>query len=190
VFVVSEVALAVALLVSAGVLGRTLLRLLSLDPGIDTRNVLVAHVALSPTALENAAKARAAWEDILDRARRFPGVQSVALADVVPMRVGEDAVGYWVTPDQPPPDQTPLALTSIVTADYVNVMGISLRQGRFLNEQDRTGHEIAVVIDSNLAQHAFGGSNPVGKSSSPAWYGTRSRSMIGLAPSQPCPAGK
>ena len=125
--------------------------------------MLVAHVALSPTVLENPAKARAAWEDVLDRARRFPGMQSVALADVVPMRVGEDSVGYWATPVPPPPDQTPLALTSIVTPDYLNVMRISLRHGRFLNEQDRTGHEIVVVIDDNLAQHAFGGSDPVGK---------------------------
>ena len=166
VFVVAEVALAVVLLVSAGILGRTLWRLLSLDPGFNTRNVLVAHVALSPAALENPAKARAAWEDVLDRTRRFPGVQSVALADVVPMRVGDDSVGYWATPTQPPPDQTPVALTSIVTPDYLNVMGISLRRGRFLNEQDRAGHEIAVVVDNNLAQRAFGGSDPVGK---PLW---------------------
>jgi len=162
-FVVAEVALAVVLLVSAGILGRTLLRLSSLDPGFDTRNVLAAHVALSPAVLENPAKARAAWEDVLDRARRLPGVQSVALADVVPMRVGEDSVGYWATPVPPPPDQIPLALTSIVTPDYLNVMGMRLRQGRFLNEQDRIGHELVVVIDDNLAQHAFVGNDPVGK---------------------------
>jgi predicted permease len=163
VFVVAEVALAVVLLVSAGILGRTMLRLSSLDPGFNTQNVLAAHVALSPAVLENPAKARAAWEDVLERARRLPGVQSVALADVVPMRVGEDSVGYWATPVPPPPDQIPLALTSIVTPDYLNVMGMRLRQGRFLNEQDRIGHEIVVVIDDNLAQHAFAGSDPVGK---------------------------
>jgi predicted permease len=165
-FVVAEVALAVVLLVSAGILGRTLLRLSSLDPGFNTQNVLAAHVALSPAVLQSPAKARAAWEDVLDRARRFPGVQSVALADVVPMRVGDDSVGYWTTPVQPPPDHTPLALTSIVTPDYLSVMGIALRRGRFLNEQDRIGHEIVVVIDDNLAQHAFAGSDPVGK---PLW---------------------
>jgi predicted permease len=163
VFVVAEVALAVVLLVSAGILGRTMLRLSSLDPGFNTQNVLAAHVALSPAVLENPAKARAAWEDVLERARRLPGVQSVALADVVPMRVGEDSVGYWATPVPPPPDQIPLALTSIVTPDYLDVMGMRLRQGRFLNEQDRVGHEIVVVIDDNLAQHAFAGSNPVGQ---------------------------
>jgi predicted permease len=162
-FVVAEVALAVVLLVSAGILGRTLLRLLSLDPGFNTQNVLVAHVALSPAALGNPAKARAAWEDVLNRGRHLPGVQSVALADVVPMRVGEDSVGYWATPVQPPPDRTPLALLSIVTPDYRKVMGIPLRRGRFFDEQDRIGHEIVVVIDDNLAQHAFAGSDPVGQ---------------------------
>jgi len=166
VFVVAEVALAVVLLVSAGILGRTLLRLSSLDPGFNTRNMLVAHVALSPAALGNPTKARVAWEDLLDRARRFPGVKSVALADVVPMRVGEDSVGYWTTPVPPPPEQTPLALTSIVTPDYLNVMGMPLRRGRFVNEQDRMGHEMVVVIDDNLAEHAFAGSDPVGK---PLW---------------------
>jgi len=164
VFVMAEVALAVVLLVSAGILGRTMLRLSSLDPGFNTQNVLAAHVALSPAVLENPAKARAAWEDVLERGRRLPGVQSAALADVVPMRVGEDSVGYWATPVPPAPDQIPLALISIVTPDYLNVMGIRLRQGRFLNEQDRIGHEIVVVIDDNLAQHAFAGSDPVGKS--------------------------
>jgi predicted permease len=162
-FVVAEIALAVVLLVAAGILGRTLLRLSSLDPGFNTRNVLAAHVALSPAVLGNPAKARVAWQDVLDRARRLPGVQSVALADVVPMRVGEDSVGYWATPVQPPIEQIPLALASIVTPDYLDVMALRLRQGRFLNEQDRLGHEMVIVIDENLAQRAFAASDPIGK---------------------------
>jgi predicted permease len=113
--------------------------------------------------LENPAKVRAAWEDVLDRARRLPGVQYVALADIVPMREGENSLGYWTTPAPPPPDQTPLALASSVTPDYLKVMGIPLRQGRFFNEQDRIGHQLVVVIDDVLAQHAFGGSEPVGR---------------------------
>ena len=163
VFVVAEVALAMVLLVSAGMLGRTMLRLSSLDPGFNTQEVLAAHVALSPAALESPAKTRAAWENVLERARRLPAVQSVALADVIPMRVGEDSVGYWATPVPPPPDQVALALTSMVTPDYLSVMGMRLRQGRFLNEQDRIGHEMVTVIDDNLAQHAFGGTDPVGQ---------------------------
>jgi predicted permease len=161
--VMSEIALAFVLLVAAGILGRALLRLSSLDPGIKIGNVLATRVALSPGALENPAKVRATWQDVLDRARRLPGVQSVALADIIPMRVGVNSLGYWTTPAVPSPDQQPLALATGATPDYLKVMGIPLRQGRFFNEQDRIGHELVVVIDDVLAQHAFGGREPVGK---------------------------
>ncbi len=96
-FVISEIALAVVLLVAAGMLGRTLLWLSSLNPGVNFRNVLVTRMALSPGALANPAQIRAAWQDVLDRARRVPGVQSVAVVDTVPMREGNNQVGYWTT---------------------------------------------------------------------------------------------
>jgi len=151
------------LLVAAGILGRTVLRLSSVDPGINVRDVLAARVALSPSALENPAQMRAAWQDALDRARRVPGVQSVALSDVIPMRVGENGLGYWTTPAPPPTNQMPIALASSATPDYLKVMGVPLRQGRFFTDHDRIGTEPVVVIDEVLAQHAFGGADCVGR---------------------------
>src|SRR2546425_81894 len=162
-FVISEIALAVVLLVSAGMLGHTLLALSSLDPGFNVHNVMAARFALSPGALANPEKVREAWQDILDRARRVPGVESVALADIIPMRKGENSVPYWTTATPPPPNQEPVALASCVSPDYLKVMGIPLRQGRFFNEHDRIGSEPVVVIDENLAQHAFGTKDAVGK---------------------------
>jgi predicted permease len=162
-FVVSEIALAVVLLVCAGMLGRTLLRLSSLDPGIDVRNVLTARVALSPATLTNPAKIRAAWPDILDRARRVPGVQSIATVDTVPMRQGSNPIGYWTAPDVPPENQQPLTLANSVSPDYLNVMGIPLHKGRFFNDHDRMGNSLVAVIDDVMAQKAFGAQDPVGK---------------------------
>ena len=162
-FVTSEIALAVVLLVAAGMVGRTLLRLSALDPGVDIRNVLVTRLAMSPDALGNPEQIRVAWQDVLDRARRLPGVRSVALTDIIPMRIGTNALGYWTTPVPPPPNTMPVALATTVTPDYLTVMGIPLRQGRFFNEQDRIGAEPVVVIDDVLARHAFGGQDPVGK---------------------------
>ena len=162
-FVTSEIALAVVLLVAAGMLGRTLLRLSALDPGVDTRNVLVTRLAMSPGALRNPGQIRVAWQDVLDRARRVPGVRSVALADVIPMRIGTNALGYWTTPAAPSPNMMPVALATTATPDYLTVMGIPLRQGRFFNEHDRMDAEPVVVIDEVLARHAFGGQDPVGK---------------------------
>jgi predicted permease len=162
-FVVSEIALAVVLLVSAGMLGRTLLRLSSLDPGVNFRNVLIARMALSSDALAKPGQIRAAWEDVQDRARRIPGVHSVAAVDTVPMREGNNQLGYWTTPSVPPPTQQPLALTTAVTPDYLQVMGIRLLKGRFFDEHDRLGNEPVVVIDEVLAQQAFAGQESVGK---------------------------
>jgi predicted permease len=162
-FVVCELALAVVLLVSAGMLGRTLLRLTSLDPGLKLDHVLTARVEPPISASANPAALRASWKEFLDIARRVPGVELAALADVIPMRVGENALGYWSTPDIPPPDRIPLALASCVTPDYLSVMGIPLRRGRFFMEQDRLDSMPVVVIDEVLASHAFGGRDPVGQ---------------------------
>ena len=162
-FVISEIALAVVLLVAAGMLGRTLLRVSSLDPGVNIRNVLVTRMALAPGTLANPGQIRAAWKDVLDRARRVPGVQSVATVDTVPMREGNNQLGYWTAADVPPENKRPIALATSVTPDYLKVMGIPLRQGRFFDDHDRMGKELVVVIDDVLAQHAFGGEEAVGK---------------------------
>ncbi|HEY2168575.1 MAG TPA: ABC transporter permease, partial [Candidatus Angelobacter sp.] len=162
-FVVSEIALAVVLLISAGILGRTLLRLSSLNPGLNIHNVLVSRMALSAATLENPARIRSAWQDALDRARAVPGVQSAAVVDTVPMRSGYNQVSYWRTPAMPPPNQMPLGLATSVTPDYLQVMGIPLLKGRFFNDQDRMGNELVAVIDDVLAQQAFGKEDPVGR---------------------------
>ena len=122
-------------------LGRTLLRLSSVDPGVDIQNVLITRVALSPSALLSPANIRAAWQDILNRVRHVPGVQSVAA---------------------PPASQMPLSLLTSVTPDYLTAMGIPLRQGRFFKEHDRIGNELVVVIDEVMAQRAFCGRDPTG----------------------------
>jgi putative ABC transport system permease protein len=163
VFVISEIALAVVLLVSAGMLGHTLIALSSLDPGFDTHNVMATRFAISPSALGSPEHIRAAWQDVLDRARRVPGVRSVAIADIIPMREGENSLPYWTTATPPPANHEPLALASCVTPEYLQVMGIPLRRGRFFNDLDRMSSEPVVVIDDNLAQHAFDGKDAVGK---------------------------
>jgi predicted permease len=162
-FVISEIALAFVLLVSAGMLGRTLLALSSLNPGFNAHNVLAARFALSPKALGNPSQIRAAWQGILDRARHVPEVAFAALTDIVPMREGENVGPYRTTPNPLPPNQEPVALGSTVTPDYLKVMGISLLQGRFFNEHDREGSQPVVVIDENLARHAFGRKDVVGQ---------------------------
>jgi predicted permease len=162
-FVISEIALAFVLLISAGMLGSTMLRLSSLDPGLNVHNVLTARFAISPGALASPAQIQSAWQDVLDRARRVPGVEYATLADIIPMREGENSLPYRTTPAALPPNHEPIALASCVTPDFLKVMGIPLREGRFLDEHDRENSEPVVVIDENLARHAFGEDDPVGR---------------------------
>jgi predicted permease len=162
-FVVCEIALAFVLLVSAGMLGNTMVRLSSLDPGVNVHNVLTARFAISPGALTGPAQIRAAWQDVLDRARRVPEVESAALADIIPMREGENSIPYRTTAAPLPPNRAPFALASTVTPGFQKVMGIPLREGRFLDEHDGETSEPVIVIDENLARHAFGGQSAVGR---------------------------
>jgi predicted permease len=162
-FVIAEIALAVVLLVSAGMLGRTLLRASALDPGVNVRNVLVARMALSPASLADPARTRVAWRDVLDRARGVPGVEAVAAVDTVPMREGNNQLGYWKSSDVPPENRRPMALATSVTPDYLKVLGLRLRAGRFFDDRDRMGSEPVIAIDDVMAQHAFGGREAVGQ---------------------------
>jgi predicted permease len=163
VFIVSEVAIAIVLLVAAGILGRAILRLSSLDPGLNTSNVLVARMAVSPAVMNDPPRIRVAWQDLLDRARRLPSVQSAALVDTVPMREGNNLMYYWPSADLPPEKDRPLALATSATPGYLDVMGIPLRQGRFFDDHDRLDSQLVVVIDEVLARNVFHNQNPIGK---------------------------
>ncbi len=130
---------------------------------MNIQNVLATRMALSPATLKDPEKIRAAWEDILDRARRVPGVQSIAMVDTVPLREGNNEIGYWTTPTEPPENEQPIVMANSVTPDYLKVMGIRLLQGRFLDDQDRIGNESVAVIDDVMAQQAFSGQESIGK---------------------------
>jgi predicted permease len=162
-FVAAEIALAVVLLVSAGLLGRTLLHVASLNPGVDVHNVLVTRMAISPAVMKNPERIRATWADALERARHIAGVESVATVDTVPLREGNWEVGYWPSAAVPPENQRPVAIATSVTPDYFRVMGIQLRQGRLFTGQDRKDSTLVAVIDDVLAQTTFGTQNPIGK---------------------------
>jgi predicted permease len=162
-FVIAEIALAVVLLVAAGMLGRTLLRLASLDPGLDVHHVLTARAALAPSTLADAGPTRAAWRDILERVRAVPGVEAAAIVDTVPMREGNNEIGYRTSAAPVAPDRQPITSATSVTPEYLKVMRIPLLRGRFFTDQDRIGSGSVAVIDEVMAREAFGGADPIGK---------------------------
>lgn len=162
-FVVLQIALAMVLLGSAGLLAHTMLRLSSLNPGFNMRNVLAARASISPGVIPDPPRNRAAWMDFLDRASHVPGVEAAALTDIVPMRGGVNPLNYWPSPDMPPLNRAYVALASSSTPELLKVLGIPLRAGRYFDDRDRMGSEPVVVIDDSLSQRAFKGADPVGR---------------------------
>jgi predicted permease len=163
-FVVAQISLALLLLVAAGVLSRALLRLSSVETGLDADNVLIARMALDPATLEDAGRTRAAWDAALERARRAGNVEAAALVDTVPMRAGNNQLVFSPLPTLPPADEQALALATCVTPEYLRVMGPELVRGRFFEARDRIDSEPVVVIDEVLARQAFGERDAVGTS--------------------------
>jgi len=179
-FVVSQIALALVLLSAAGITGRTLMRFASLDPGIDIHGALSARVALSPGVLSDPARTRVAWRELVENMKTAPGVQTAALTDIVPMREGENVISYRATASAAPWTHAPEALASAVTPDYLQVMRIPLVRGRFFNDNDRLGNSQVVVIDENMATHAFPREDPVGKLLWVPAFGDRPVQVIGV----------
>jgi predicted permease len=161
--VVTEIALAMVLLAGVGALGRTLLHARAQDPGLDVRDTLIARAALSPAAFRDPARTREAWRTLLESARQVPGVTAVAMVDTVPMRAGNNQVGYRLSSVPVPEKEQPIALATCVTPEYFEVVGLSLRQGRWLSEHDRKGSQNVAVIDDVMARQAFAGRDPLGQ---------------------------
>jgi putative ABC transport system permease protein len=164
IFVVSEVALVLVLLVGAGLLIRTLQRLWDVNPGLNPQHVLTMQVALSPTLHDDASAIRTAWRQLLDRVRSIPGIESAAVTLLVPLSGDSDEMPFW-TSAQPPSStaQMPVALTYFTTPGYLHTMGIPLLRGRYFTEQDSETSREVVVIDNVLAEHFFPGQDPVGE---------------------------
>jgi predicted permease len=168
IFVVVEMALAVVLLVGAGLTIRTLVGLWSVNPGFDPHNVLSFEVGF-PSALAGAnvspEQLRADLLQVTDKIAAVPGVQAVSLMNgAVPMSE-EDDLTFWIdgTPKPATENSMPDALWYSVGPDYLKVMKIPLLRGRFIGPQDSGTSPGVCVIDETFARKYFGNQDPVGK---------------------------
>jgi predicted permease len=165
VLVITEVAIALMLLVGAGLLGRSMRRLVSEDLGYDHRNraLLTMHFwDRAPTA-----EGRAVFlSEIERRIAAVPGVTAVGAANALPLsRVGSEMDPSFRLPGEaaPEPGRERIARLTIVTPDYLRAIGTRLAGGRFLSEFDRVGGQPVAVVNETLARTTWPGEDPVGK---------------------------
>jgi len=164
VFVALEIGLAVILLAGAGLMMQSVWRLLQVDPGFNTRNVLTTKVALSPKVMASPPGIRLAYQQMLERVAAIPGAQSVAITSVVPLSENDSEIPFWPgAGPQPAQDQTKSAMFYIVTPDYPSAMQIPLRRGRFFTARDTLASPPVAVIDDVLARRVFPGQDPIGR---------------------------
>jgi predicted permease len=164
--VVSEVAIALVLLIGAGLMLRSLWRLFDVDPGFETRNLLMLNVNLSPQLADRGPGAtRAYYQQLYERLASVPGVDSVAFYGGSIPFLGEDDFTFWIA-GQPQPEsdsQRNWALRYIVQPEYLRVMGIPLLKGRFFNESDTEKTSPVIVVDDIFASKFFPKGDAIGK---------------------------
>jgi len=166
VFVIGEMAMALVLLVGAGLMLRTLMQLWNLSPGFDPHNIVNFGVTPPPSLTTQAPDAiRASFRHIESAVRAVPGVESAALSwGATPME--SDSERAFITEGQPQTTREadlPLALYYQVTPDYRETMRVPLLRGRFLSESDNENSERVAVIDSSFAKKYFSGQDAIGK---------------------------
>jgi putative ABC transport system permease protein len=158
--VVSEVALALVLLCSAGLLLRSVERLFSIDPGFDPSRLLTMEVQESGSRyVHDDARARL-FDQALEAVRHIPGVESAAFVSQLPLSGDYDVYGIEYAAL---PHRQDAAFRYAVSPGYFETMRIPLRRGRFLNERDRTETPVAVLISESLAKHRFHDLDPLGQ---------------------------
>ena len=166
VFVIAEMALAVVLLIGAGLTIRTFVRLLSVNPGFDPHDVLSFSVGFPPSIINaNPTTVRAELRQVSDKVAAVPGVTAVALLNEAPLTGDYSGLPFWLDGQAKVANQNDLpdAVWSVASTNYLKVMRIPLLRGRFLGPQDDADSPRICVIDENLARSYFHGQDPIGK---------------------------
>ena len=166
VFVVAETALAVILLIGAGLTIRTLVGLWNVRPGFDPHNVLTFEMGFPPS-VTNAGpdQIRANLAELTGKIAAIPGVTAVSVTNGAFPLYGESDLAFWVGGQAKPANDNEMhgAIWYVTGPGYIEAMKIPLLRGRFLTAADDAKSRPVCVIDENLARKFFPNENPVGK---------------------------
>ena len=161
--VISEVGLACVLLIGAGLMLRSLLNLMRLDPGFRREHVLTASLSLPHAEYKTDEAVAKFGEELVAGLRSLPGVQSVGLGSDLPWTGYDDNAGFSIEGKQPPPNQGFHARYHMASTDYFRALGVPLVRGRFFAASDKADAPTVLIINHAMAQLYWPGEDAVGK---------------------------
>jgi putative ABC transport system permease protein len=163
-FVVVEVALAFVLLVASGVLMRSVVELLEIDPGFTAANVLTSSLPIRQEQHPDTRELNTYVASLRAAVESVPGVRDTAVASALPLQGWGFGVPYSIAgrPVTPPARRRP-AFFKIVSPSYFDVLGIKLVAGRLLRDSDRAGSSPVTVINDTLARREFAAEEAIGR---------------------------
>ena len=162
--VVAEVAISLILLIGAGLLINSFLRLRNVDPGFRAENLLTMKIVLPEPKYERMVRRTAFYSDLIQRVQSIAGVRSAAVTTNLPLyRQGNSIAVNLEGKPEPPPGQELIVVTRIVSPTYLDTMGIPLLKGRQLTDQDADKSPNVVIVSETMARRYWPGEEAVGK---------------------------
>ena len=163
-FVVTQVALALLLLVGAGLLLKSFNRLQAVDPGFNPRNLLTLRVSLPRQKYESDEKVISFFKKLLDDVRAIPGVEAAGAIDTLPFTSQHSGTLLEIEGEpKRPPDQELGTGVGVTDRQYFSVMQIPLKRGRIYTDQEVAEMRHVVVVNEAFARTNFPGQDPIGK---------------------------
>jgi putative ABC transport system permease protein len=162
--VISEVALSLMLLVSAGLLLRSFLQLVKTDPGFDSENLMTMSLVLPAAKYKEEPQRVTFYSDLVKRVEALPGITSAALVSHLPLGGSNSSTSLLIEGiPEPPPGQEFSARYRVCTPNYFQTMGIPVLKGRAFTEQDRAGSQLAVIVNETFARKFWPDTDPIGQ---------------------------
>src|SRR5499426_3144619 len=163
--VIGEVALAMTLLISAGLMMKSFLRVRQINTGFSADHLMTAGVTLPETQYSEPAQRNNFYRQLLHRLSAAPGVESAAVTSSLPLDESVSSAGLHVEGKPAPKDlsQIPVTLLCAVSPGYFHTMGVRLIRGRDFNDTDVEGKKKAVIVDETIARRLFATEDPIGR---------------------------
>jgi putative ABC transport system permease protein len=162
--VTAELALSLALMVTAGLGLRSFIRLAKIDPGFPSKGLLTAHLSLPTPQYAEAGRVRAFYSELLERLHAIPGVEDAAISTGLPPAARELGQSFRVEGRDPAsPAASGVANYQVISPGYFRTLGLPVLKGRGFTGDDRQGSAPVVIINHRLAEKFFPASDPLGK---------------------------